>query len=130
MTANVLMLTGSRRLKKFPQAVGDFIQMVVDGGLVKKPDLILHGGAEGFDTLAADALLVHWPGIEVEVVRPDYETFHPKVAPKIRNREMARRATACISLWDGISPGTANALAWAAHYKLQPISSIWSPEYE
>jgi hypothetical protein len=54
---------------------------------------LMHGGAKGLDTIAGE-VYTEMTGREAEVVRPDYDSYHWKAAPKKRNLEMVLVAKA------------------------------------
>lgn len=80
---------------------------------------LISGGARGVDSMAdkfyKSCVTTSLPPI---IIMPDYEKYHqcPKIAPLMRNREIARECNLMIAFWDGLSGGTANAIAWATFY--------------
>lgn len=70
--------------------------------------IILHGGARGVDRLAGLWAGYHW--LLEQVFHPDYKTHGPKLAPIMRNKEMADNGDALICFWDGVSPGSRNMI--------------------
>lgn len=69
---------------------------------------VVSGGAIGVDTLGED-----WARMQdVHVVRflPDYKIPNPKIAPLIRNEQMAKYSDCAVILWDGKSTGTLNMI--------------------
>lgn len=72
---------------------------------------IITGGAVGVDQAAECAARAR--GLKVTVIRPDYAT-HGRIAPLRRNRAIVEAAGHVVAYWDGLSGGTANAIAWAA----------------
>lgn len=101
-----LAIVGSRDWPNL-EVVRDFVRKL-------GPDMVIvTGGAEGVDQAAeAEARICRLP--EPRIIRPDYKTHHPKLAPKVRNRQIAYECDAMMAFWDGNSGGTANAIAWAA----------------
>jgi hypothetical protein len=66
---------------------------------------IVTGGAIGVDTIAEK--IAKERGLPVRTFRPDYNAaIKPRLAPLIRNTEMADYADALIAIWDGKSNGT------------------------
>lgn len=86
-----------------------------------KDPIILHGGAEGADRLAARYAEWHW--WTQWVFHPDYSKG-PKFAPILRNTEMAVAGAqgpgkgALIAFWDGFSRGTAHMIETAREHGL------------
>lgn len=76
-----------------------------------KGTVIISGGAQGVDQAAEKAARA--AGLTSHVITPDYPTFG-RVAPLHRNRKIIEAAEHVVAFWDGLSGGTANALAWAA----------------
>ncbi len=74
-------------------------------------ELVLSGGARGVDSIA-----VNWAklnGIEVKVIRPDYDSYPPRIAPIIRNKEIVNYSDHIIAFWDGKSRGTSFVIDYA-----------------
>lgn len=65
---------------------------------------LVHGGARGVDSIAANLYAMHYDG-EITRFEPDWDE-HGKAAGPIRNEEMAQYADALIAVWDGESSGT------------------------
>ena len=68
---------------------------------------IIHGGARGADTHAAN--LADQLGIPAQSYPPDYASFG-KDAPHVRNDEMLKHADRVLAFWDGKSPGTKSVI--------------------
>ncbi|MCI8497388.1 MAG: DUF2493 domain-containing protein [Clostridiales bacterium] len=68
---------------------------------------VISGGAEGIDSLAAQA--AETLGLPLIVVRPDYDRYG-KAAPIVRNHEIVRMADFVLAFWDGVSKGTQSVL--------------------
>jgi len=67
--------------------------------------LWIHGGADGFDSQVDE--YAFRMGIQSQVLRPDYKTHPPKIAPLIRNRALVAQADFLVACWDGrLSGGT------------------------
>ena len=79
------LITGSRKFENY-QALKEAIE-IVKNKHDKKVTLIIHG-AKGTDTL------VHrWAEsnkIPTKVIRPDYKKYNGKIAPMIRNTDLAK----------------------------------------
>lgn len=87
---------------------------------------IISGGAEGVDYLAEQyAALAKIP---IRIFRPEYQKYHAKQAPLIRNEVMVKECEAVIAIWDGISRGTDYTIRCARKYK-RPIY-IWTKTHE
>lgn len=95
-----IAVIGSRRISAI-----DFARVAAKPG-----DVIVSGGAKGVDSLAEAAALA--AGLEVEVVRPDYER-HGRAAPHVRNREIVSRCDRLVAFWDGESRGTKGTVDYA-----------------
>jgi hypothetical protein len=78
---------------------------------IKHPDKItriVSGGARGVDTAAiAYAKKV---GLPCVVFYPGYGLHGPKVAPFVRNNDMAFFSDGLLAIWDGQSRGTAHMI--------------------
>ena len=70
---------------------------------------IVSGGANGVDKLAE--IYAHDYCIPIQIFRPNYNDGPPKLAPLLRNKQMAEYGDALLALWDGMSGGTANMIA-------------------
>lgn len=97
-------VVGSRDWKDLPRVRREV-------ALLPKGTMVVSGGAMGVDSAAEEA--ARTAGLAVEVVRPDYDK-HGRIAPLLRNRTIIESADHVTAYWDGLSGGTANALAWAA----------------
>lgn len=85
------------------------------------PTVVICGCARGVDTLG-----MAWAearGIPVERYPADW-TAHGKAAGPIRNREMARNATALVLVWDGRSSGSRNMLETADGMRLRVFERV------
>lgn len=70
----------------------------------KYPNAVwIHGGAKGFDSQVARFARSH--EISECVILPDYEKYHPKKAPLIRNEEIISQANVLIACYDGRKSG-------------------------
>ena len=63
-----LMLTGSRSITDAERVRAFLVRAMARLG---EPCIVIHGGADGFDTIADHVLRTYWPGTRIEVVRPD-----------------------------------------------------------
>ena len=70
-------------------------------------DMILEGGADGADLIAAVA--ASKLGLDRRTFRPDYGLYGAK-APHIRNDTMLDLADRVIAFWDGKSRGTRSVI--------------------
>ena len=79
---------------------------------------LVSGGARGIDSLVEEfADLYMWP---LAVIKPDYER-HGKIAPLIRNCDIAQKCTEMLAFWDGQSRGTMHAVQQAVK-KGKPVT--------
>lgn len=112
-----IAIVGSRSYK-FQEQFNILLSRELDRLHIERWQLI-SGGAKGIDTMAeifySRCLSKSLPSI---IIRPDYcnLNYNPKIAPLIRNREIARQCDLMIAFWDGLSGGTANAISWATFY--------------
>lgn len=82
--------------------------------------MIISGGAEGIDSEAE-----HYADrqrLSKLILRPQYRLYG-RAAPIRRNEEMVDYADAVLAVWDGISRGTANTIAYAQK-KEKPLTVI------
>ncbi len=73
--------------------------------------IVISGGAIGVDTVAVAA--AKKLGLEWKVILPDYEMYGPKIAPLIRNQQIATECNRMVAFWDGKSTGTMHAVKHA-----------------
>ena len=105
-----IAIVGSRTFKDrkaFDDAVIPYLEEICPDGKCT----FISGGAKGVDSLAK--LYAKQTCREIIELRPDYGKDYPKIAPLIRNKAIANRCDVMIAFWDGLSGGTANAIAWA-----------------
>jgi len=89
--------------------LGDVIEAVA---ALPPGTTVVSGGARGVDRTAWETATKSMH-LRTEVISPDYAKHGPKLAPLIRNREIAERCDRMIAFWNPPSGGTANAIAWA-----------------
>lgn len=85
---------------------------------------VICGKADGADE--AGRLWAKHHGIPVhedQVTGQDREHWGPYVAPKMRNRRMAERATHGLLWWDGVSGGTSD-MAHRLHIRNKPFVTV------
>lgn len=70
--------------------------------------IILSGMANGPDTMGY--LLAEDRGIPYEEYEPDWDTYGRMFAGKVRNGQMASRATHLLAFWDRMSTGTSDMI--------------------
>lgn len=95
-----LAIVGSRKIKDI-----DLREFLRD--MNEQPDVIISGGANGIDTLAAEYAVKN--GIELIVIRPDYDKYG-RAATHIRNRQIVEQSDAVLAIWDGESRGTLSTI--------------------
>lgn len=101
-----LIIAGSRIITLTVAQIEDAIDKHFSNDEIKE---VFSGGAIGVDRCGE-----HWAnanGIDVKVFKPDYVNYPGKLAPKIRNQDMALQADALLAFWDGTSGGTAHMIA-------------------
>lgn len=77
--------------------------------------IVVHGGAEGFDTQVSRVAKKFC--LQEEVIRPDYNKYG-KVAPLKRNEEIIKTANVVFALYDGRTRGgTFHAINYANKLK-------------
>lgn len=96
-------IVGSRDFPN-PALVRDFV------ALLPEDTIVISGGARGVDALAAQAARER--GLRVEVYLPDWER-HPRRGGVLRNAVVMQHSEHVVAFWDGISPGTKDAVAQA-----------------
>ena len=99
-----LIVAGTRKMRH-----ATFVREAIEQSTFL-PAVILHGGADGVDTLAGRWAMLN--GIPVEVYLPKWAAYG-NVAGPIRNREMCKHADALLAIWDGESRGTADIIRQA-----------------
>lgn len=72
---------------------------------------IITGGAPGIDHQAE--AYARRKGLELEVIRPDYQKYYYKAAPLERNKEIVNRCDVLVAIWDGKSKGTKFTIDYA-----------------
>ena len=95
-----LAIVGSRKIKDI-----DLREFLRD--MNEQPDVIISGGANGIDTLAAEYAVKN--GIELIVIRPDYDKYG-RAATHIRNTQIVEQSDAVLAIWDGESRGTLSTI--------------------
>lgn len=76
---------------------------------------IVHGGAEGVDTIAGEVAEEH--DIPVKVFDPQWEKYGKAAGPE-RNRIMAQYSDSLMAIWDGESKGTEDMIEKALSHGL------------
>lgn len=111
---NKLLITGSRTLTNYDELSEAIANAVAKYGA---PEVLLHGGADGADTLAQ-----RWAdnnGIRCEVIKPNYKEYG-KRAPLVRNNELVNRASVVVAIYDGKKTNGTSYTAKAAIAKGLP----------
>lgn len=102
------LITGSRNINNKKLIFDNLSKILYDFG---KPDLIIHGGCYGVDTISG-----WWANsnkIKVQIEKADWDKYG-KAAGPIRNKTMADMLNLedlCIAFWDGKSKGTKNMIS-------------------
>jgi hypothetical protein len=84
---------------------------------VNEPIAIVSGKANGADSLGER--YAKEKGYFVIPFPPDYKKYSPKVAPVMRNEEMAKIADCLIAFWNGKSRGTNDMITRAKAHSLK-----------
>lgn len=98
-----VIIAGSRNFNDFELLEKKMLYFLQN----KKNIIVLCGGARGADDLGRQFAEMH--DFMVEMFPADWKKFG-KRAGVVRNREMAKSASACVVFWDGQSRGTANMI--------------------
>jgi hypothetical protein len=99
-----LIIAGSRDLNlHYPLCISDFVTHFLD---ISRPKEIVSGGAKGIDIAGEEYAATRY--INIKRFLPDYKSYPSKVAPIMRNKEMAKYADGLLLIWDGESRGSAN----------------------
>jgi predicted Rossmann fold nucleotide-binding protein DprA/Smf involved in DNA uptake len=83
--------------------------------------VVVSGGARGVDSWAEDE--ARRCGLAVEVHKPDYQAYSPKIAPLVRNRIIAERCDELIGFSFEGSPGTAYTAKYAR--RIGRLVTVW-----
>lgn len=112
------IIAGSRNLKFSTEFV---FELINKSGFAFATSRVVSGGAPGIDGIGEIWALAS--GIPFDRYKPDYKRYPPKVAPIMRNKEMADNADALIAIWNGKSRGTKNMIdeAKARNLKIHVI---------
>jgi phosphoserine aminotransferase len=65
---------------------------------------IITGGAKGTDSLAEK--YANENKIKLLIIKPEYDKYHFKKAPLMRNKEIVSKCNMVIAFWNGTSTGT------------------------
>ncbi len=112
-----LIITGSRTVTPTFEEIDHVVQHLVaeqfgdklSGPLSSRIIEVISGAAKGSD--AAGEEWARARGIPVHqepVTKDDYDKYGQYIAPRMRNRRMAERASHAAIFWDGISAGSAD----------------------
>lgn len=97
-----IAIVGSREFKNL-QLVKDFVN------LLPKSAVVVSGGAQGVDKTAEDfAKVCKLP--QPKIFLPEYDKYPGKVAPKIRNSQIAAYCDVMVCFWNGLSTGSQDAV--------------------
>lgn len=100
-------ISGSRRYygQKFAEVIKDTIaKLLKEKNIEKHEVLLISGGAKGIDTEAER--VAEEMGIDILVIRPDYKSHPPKIAPLERNEVIAELSDILIAIPAPESRGT------------------------
>ena len=73
-----------------------------------KPELIIHGGARGADSLAG--LWAAYKGISERIFLPDWELYGKSAGVRRNNQMLDTNPDLVLAFWDGESKGTAHTI--------------------
>jgi len=85
--------------------------------IITNDDIIVSGGAIGADQLGEKFAIAN--DVALTFFLPDYNKYGKKVAPLIRNEQMAKFSNYLIAFWDGLSTGTAHMIGMAKKHNLK-----------
>ena len=121
------IIAGSRTVTDYGSVEGAVEDAREKGGLVITE--VFSGGGPGVDALGERWASEH--DVPVRLFHADYGR-HGDAAESVRNREMVAQADALIAVWDGESPGTADAIRQAATAGLKVVNyrivSVGAPQ--
>lgn len=99
----ILLVTGSRTINDYK-----FVSKCLDEIREIFPfDFLMHGGAVGVDTFVGMYAMMR--GIGCIVKSADWKRYG-KAAGPIRNKQMVKKCTKGIGIWDGTSKGTGHCI--------------------
>ncbi len=86
------------------------LNICLEKHMPKAIDLIISGGAGGIDKLAE--AYADQNNIQKLIIKPDFKKYG-RLAPLVRNKEIAKLADLIIAFWDGKSKGTEYTINFA-----------------
>ena len=95
-----LIIAGGREFADYELLKKECLAFIGDS----KVECVISGMARGADRLGLT--FACWMEYEIDKNYPNYEKYPKKIAPLIRNTEMAKKGTHLIAFWDGKSTGT------------------------
>ena len=107
-----LAISGSRNYKnyeEFKQLVDDFFKKNLNSD--DKLEYIISGGAIGTDSLAE--MYASEYGIQMIIIKPDYNKYSGKIAPLIRNKQIINLATHLCAFPSNTGSGTQHTISFA-----------------
>jgi ABC-type Fe3+-hydroxamate transport system substrate-binding protein len=91
-----------------------------------KPDLIIHGGAKGADSLAGD--WAAYNDVPQRIFLPDWELYGKSAGIRRNNQMLDTKPDLVLAFWDGASKGTAHTIEQAKKRGLQTEVVRHEPE--
>ena len=123
MSKHTVIIAGSRTI----QDKSKLLSIIANDDFCQWMDELVHGGAEGVDTIAEEIVREDWENTEVTVFEPDWDK-HGKAAGPIRNKEMAEYADKLLAIWDGESSGTRDMIEKALDEGLDVHVEVFSDD--
>ena len=95
-----LAVVGSREVDD-----AEFIEQKLDGySAQRRIKAVVSGGSNGVDSIAEAWAKRH--GIQMIILKPDYENYAPEIAPLMRNNQIVETCDLLLAFWGGKSKGT------------------------
>lgn len=91
-----IAVVGSRNIKSESQIFAELDKYEIS--------CIVSGGAKGVDTIAEKYAQAN--NIPTKIFKPEYDKYHFKQAPLMRNLQIVESSDTVIAFWDGKSKGT------------------------
>lgn len=107
--ARNVAIIGSRKYPH-PDAIRDYVNALPDDTVV------ISGGAEGVDSIAAVTARARRPPLAVIEYLPNWSKYG-RGAGFVRNHDIVKAADRVVAFWDLRSPGTAHSIGLCKYYR-------------